>query len=94
MRRYVLNTSFGAYSAGTEVDIRSATGWGKKDVVGIHPVNSHPSVVIDVPATCLTLRRDRTDLIAKPTREERRKELRTVWELMNRTSDEPTSSKT
>ena len=70
--RWILNTSFEEFSAGTLVGIIGH----RTDIVGftkIYPFcETEPDAFFDVPTSILTKRRSRTDEITRPTREEKR----------------------
>jgi len=76
VKRYTLNKSYGPWSAGTEVEIVTAESFEDSvAVVGVAPVN--PGIhgyatMFDIPVEYLTVRRNRTDEIASPTREQKR----------------------
>lgn len=70
--RWILNTSYEEYSAGTLVGIIGHRS-DLEGVTTVYPLcETEPDIFFDVPTIFLTQRRNRTDNIKVPTREQKR----------------------
>lgn len=72
MRHYTLRSSFGEYSAGTEVEIIGEAEDQESKLYVVHVSGTSFDDSFDVPVDLVTERRIRTETITVPTRKERR----------------------
>jgi len=72
MRHYTLRSSFGEFSAGTEVDILGEAHDQESELYVVHVIGTDFEDSFDIPKDLVTARRMRTETIDTPTRKERR----------------------
>jgi hypothetical protein len=69
LNKYIINGTFGEYSAGTEVEILDVPD---SEHYVVHPTLGEVDTHFDIPQRLVTKRRNRTDEIPSQTRKERR----------------------